>query len=192
MVNEAITVIVPTLGRETLEATLTSVAPQLESLDQIFVIADGENTDVDSLVAGFAKKYPKPVWNYLWEPKVGGWGHPLRNVVLNRHIETTHVWTIDDDDVASDDALDAMRSHFDDPWTIFRMHFGENHPARGITCWRAKFLMKGDIGTPMIFARHCNARFGRSYTGDWTYTEELKAELGDPVWDEKVVCHVRP
>lgn len=191
MSQQGITVIIPTLGRETLGATLKSLASQLNPEDACVVVSEGPNQDVKNLVTHAANLYPEVDWTYTME--YGGcWGHPNRNYVMDNHVHTSHVWTLDDDDVAAESALKSLRAHMDDPWTIFRMIFCEGHFANGVTCWREKQLVAGDIGTPMIFAPLCNARFGLAYMGDFDYALELQEELGDPVWAEDVICLVRP
>lgn len=188
----SITIIVPTLGRPTLHATLGSFAESLTDEDQVVVVADGALRSVREIVEDFDFHY-NGEWIYHWRADfpAGNWGHPLRNNILNWGIQTDYVWTIDDDDAAAPGALDALRSA-EGPWTIFRMQFGPGHPANGITCWREPYLRYGDIGTPMILARPCAARFGNRYEGDWDYAQELQAEYGDPAWDERVIALIRP
>lgn len=143
------------------------------------------------LVTHCANLFPVPDWIYTVEYG-GNWGHPNRNYVMDKHVETSHVWTLDDDDVPAENALRSMRQHMNDPWTIFKMIFCEGHFANGVTCWREKEIKAGDIGTPMIFAPLSDARFGDGYMGDLDYALELQTELGAPVWAEEVVCLVRP
>lgn len=189
--NRGITVVVPTVGRATLSNTLLSVAPQLTSQDAVVVVSEGENLWVQELVAELSSDYPSTDWSYVVE--YGGlWGHPNRNLVMDNYVTTSHVWTIDDDDIATPNAMDHLASHMNDPWTIFRMTFGEGHFACGITCWREPNIVPGDIGTPMIFAPLSNARFGLQYMGDCDYALELQDELGPPVWAEEIVAVIRP
>lgn len=191
MSQQGITVIIPTLGRKTLSNTLGVLAPQLNPEDAVVVVAEGHLQDVKNLVTHCANLFPATDWTYT-EEFGGCWGHPNRNHVMDNHVHTSHVWTLDDDDVPAEHALQSLRAHMDDPWTIFKMIFCEGHFAHGVTCWRKKEIAAGDIGTPMIFAPLSDARFGHAYMGDLQYAEELEQELGPPVWAEEVVCLVRP
>lgn len=190
--REGITVIVPTTGRPSLSATLLSFAGDLCATDAVIVMTDGKQEGASWLVQQYANLYPGPDWACIRASTHGNWGHPLRNEAIERYVETTHVWTIDDDDIAEEGAFRAMREHMGDPWALFRMTFGPGHFANGITCWRFAKPTMGDIGTPMMFAPVCGARFGDCYTGDWDYFKALSSELGDPVMCEEVVAIIRP
>lgn len=178
------------MGRPSLSATLASFAADVRPEDHVVVVSDGGSSYVRLEVELCASRWDGD-WTYHWKPAEGCWGHPLRNSVLNWELDTDYVWSIDDDDVAAPGALDVLRSA-EGPWTIFRMLHGINHPANGIVCWREPSLRHGDIGTPMILARPSNARFGHRYEGDWDYAEDLRAEYGDPAFDERVVAVIRP
>lgn len=190
-VSQGITVIVPTIGRDTLHKTIQSVAPQLRESDALVVVSEGENKNVRQIVKAFSDHYQGFDWGYAYEFGQN-WGHGNRNYILDNHVHTSHVWTIDDDDVATPDAIEAMRAHMDDPWTVFKMRFEEGHFASGLTIWRAPRITPGDIGTPMIFAPLGDARFGLHYMGDLDYAYALQAERGEAVWAEEVVALIRP
>lgn len=188
--REGITVVVPTLGRATLTQTLDSLALQVNPEDCVIVVSEGHDKDVLNLVGDFAQSSIGEEWRYEFD--IGGnWGHTNRNRMFDT-VETSHVWTIDDDDVAAPHAMDALRAHMDDPWTVFKMTFGENSHAKGITCWRWPQITDGDIGTPMIFAPLTDCRFGLEYRGDLKYAQALEALLGKPFWADEVVAIIRP
>lgn len=190
--KKGITVIVPTVGREGLQRTLESFAGDLALEDDVVVIHDGPNHTVGSFVR-LMQGWSDGSWYYLETKEIqGAVGHPLRNRVLDNHVKTTHVWTIDDDDEAAPGALKAMRNHMDDPWTIFKMHFGPGHPASGLTLPASRQIRFGNVGTPMIFAPTTQARFGHHYSGDLDYAAALYSELGEPVWAEETVAIIRP
>lgn len=171
--------------------TLASLTAQLNPEDAVVVISEEKSSYVQDAVRSFSECIPGPDWTYL-QRQGGNWGHTNRNHVLERHVHTTHVWSLDDDDIATDTALKSLRERMGDPWTVFRMSFKEGHFANGLTIWREKKLQHGDIGTPMIFAPLGEARFGEHYSGDFTYAEALMVEHGEPVWSEEVVALIRP
>jgi hypothetical protein len=187
-----ITVIIPTIGRDTLSRAVFSVTDQLTAADTIIVIADGEALEAWNLARDFDLTNTDFTFHYLQQQQQGHFGHPARNHVLDDHIKTGHVWTLDDDDEAAPGALDAMRKHMEDPWTIFKMHYGAGHSAAGLTLPNSHQIRSGNIGTPMIFAPLCRARFGHHYIGDLDYAAELYSELGEPVWADETVAIIRP
>lgn len=188
----AITVIVPTIGRPTLERTLRSFVGDLGPHDEVVVMQDGDLPHVEFLCQGLAREFPLPVWTCAWEEPQGCYGHPLRNLAIEKFVDTSHVWTIDDDDVAAPDAIKTLRKYLQHDFVIFKMEFGPGSHANGIVCWRYKQIMHGDVGTPMIFARKSLSRFGLHYSGDLDYAKGLKALFGEPTWAEETIALIRP
>lgn len=186
---KSITVVVATLGRETLRATLESFGDQLHTDDVVHVCMDGRNDLVRRLCEEMSERYFGR-WFYHEGDNLGYWGHAIRNELLPI-VATDLVWHIDDDDVAAPGALAAMRG-MEATWTVFRMKFMEGSHANGITCWRWKRVARGDIGTPMIVAPPSKARFDLEYGGDIAYAKGLLEEFGEPAWDERVIALIRP
>lgn len=187
---EGITIIIPTIGRPSLADTVGSVVEQLSDRDRVVVLHNGEHSEESAkMVLQFSDKR---IGFLAVETQLGDYGHPARNRVLDRHVHTSHVWSLDDDDIARPGALGAMREHFDDPWTLFRMHFGPGHYASGITLPHSQRIAHGNLGTPMIFAPLTPARFGHHYSGDFDYAYELEQLLGPPVYAADIVATVRP
>ena len=142
--REGITVIVPTIGRASLTDTLASFADDLTTVDAVVVMNDGKNLDTQKTVERFANLFPLPDWIYQYEGiPLGDWGHPLRNIALDLFVETSHIWTLDDDDVAAPGALDALRSSCDVA-SLWRVMF-----TSGTTAW------VGSSTEPSIAPRNC-------------------------------------
>jgi hypothetical protein len=190
--REGITVIIPTIGRVALADTIRSFIYDLTAADDVIVLADGPSHSARNVASSFALGTNTGVRYLERKEPLGHWGHPLRNKALEHHVETTHVWTIDDDDIAALGAIPAMRDHMGDPWTIFRMHFGAGHPASGLTLPNSHQIRWGNIGTPMIFAPWTQARFGHHYSGDLDYAQALYSELGEPVWASETIAIIQP
>lgn len=190
MSRRGITVIVPTVGRETLKDTLVSINEQVNPEDTVYVVGEEFQSEVLNLVSDMADDSDAEEWMYEFR-EGGHWGHANRNAILNK-VDTSHVWTIDDDDLALPGAMKAMREHMDDPWTIFKMTFGAEHHAFGVTLWFQEQVVPGNVGTPMIFAPTSPARFGLEYMGDYAYAKDLQGRFGEPVWAEELVAIIRP
>ena len=187
-----ISILIPTVGRESIRATFDSFGPDLTAEDAVLVGIDGYKPEAVDWLKEAKKKYAGR-WQYVinYSFPMGHTGHPMRNLLLGQVPEGDYIWTIDDDDVAMPGALDVLRQHLSG-WAIFKMTFGEGHYANGLTLWRYGYLMLGDIGTPMILAPKCSARFGSRYEGDWDYALELQRELGNPTFNDEVIAHIRP
>ncbi len=175
-----ISVIVPTLKRPTMQATLFSC-----------IGADDVLVEVD-------------------EVGVGAYGHSLRNKVLDEgHVKEGYVASIDDDDCFLTDAFDVMRAAIAEHpgrWFLFKMVFGNGSHCPGVTVWDRPVIRRGNVGTPMILApSSARARWGvepmtgllgeergPGWLGDFVYAQRLRDELGEPVWIDRTIACVRP
>ena len=187
-----LSIIVPTIGRDSLRATLASIASQWDG-EQVIVIEDGYLGLASSTYDEFAYDFPAGAWCYLGHESMGGYGHGLRNFCLDEQVvEGQWLATIDDDDVYLPGAFAYLREWCCDSPVFFKMNFGPGSHAHGITTWQRQKLLLGEVGTPMILAPVCKARFGLYYDGDLVYAQSLVDEVGEPIWREEVIAEVRP
>lgn len=199
----SLAIIIPTVGRPTLGNTLLSLAPQLQAGDHVVVAADmPDGRDrryvralVQTLVIEDERQFRGATWTFAFpsEP-LGCWGHPSRNIALNMQLETTHVCTIDDDDVYLPGALAVMReAGCRDKPVVFKARWGAGHPAAGVVLWHFPEVRAGNVATPMVvWPSGSAARFGHEYTGDFDFYQGLEAEYGSLYWDEREIVEVRP
>lgn len=208
----ALAIIVPTIGRSTLGATLDSIAADITNTDQVVVVTGKENPDVHALVDEFSTLHDGE-WIYGWpfETVNENVGHGLRNVALDEIITASHVCSIDDDDQYYPGALSLLRAAACDKPVIFKTRWGAAHPANGVELWQERRVCLGNIATPMIVAPVCAARFTPPqeplsdlerwtiaqqgdpwYFADLGWAQQLVAELGAPVWREEFVALIRP
>lgn len=141
--------------------------------------------------------------------RLGAFGDPARNRVLDQGVGTKWAATIDDDDVYLPGAIDAMRDAIRDhggPWFIFQMVGGANSHFPGKIVGSRRQLRLGEIGAPtLLFPSNVRARFkppadthpewpspGDGAFGDYGMALALREELGDPVWVPRVIAMVRP
>ncbi len=157
-------IIVATSGRDTLTRTLASLAPQLEHGDELLVIRNDE----------------------------APWGHATRDEALGR-AKGSHLWFMDDDDIAADLALAEIRiavSKQPDAVHIFRMKQGN------LILWRQPVVRIGNVGTPMMVIPNVPGKLGRwgtVYEADGHFIAETLAIRGDePVFHEQIVALIRP
>lgn len=176
-------VIVPTIGRETLEHTLSSLAPQLQD-DYAVVACDAAAAADAAWVSAVARSYHFHVFLVGSQTKAG---HHATNRVLNTlPSSVTHTWRLDDDDVAMPDALEVLRGAACHRPVFARFQY---HASEAFI-WERPGLVEGNVGSPCILAPRSEARWGDRYEGDFDYAERLVEELGDPFWLDRVVAEV--
>lgn len=162
--NPTFSIIVATSGRKTLTRTLVSLAPQLGHGDELLVIRNNE----------------------------APWGHKTRDEAIHR-ANGTHLWFMDDDDIATDNALTDIRAEVTktpDAVHIFRMTHGN------LTLWQQPVARVGNIGTPMMVIPNVPGRLGRwgeRYEADGFFLLETLQLRGDqPLFHEQIVALIRP
>lgn len=201
-------VIVPTVARPTLERTVRSIVTQERPPDLVVVAVDSTdltvlraaNTLVSAGVTVFSehRMLMGPRIVMMAGPNGSDWGHTPANRALNRigSFGVTHVARLDDDDVYLPGATGWMRDAACDRPVIFRMRFGDNHPASGLELPHGALgneLRHGNVGTPMVLAPLTDCRYGQGdYSGDFTYVQALVDSLGEPIWRPECVTLVRP
>lgn len=173
-----ISFIVPTIGRDSLIKTLTSI--NAREGDEIIVIGNvrgREETADDGVTTRFVAC-----------PPGGDWGHTERNAaaLLARCPYIAH---IDDDDWYAPEAralmADAIETTPDRP-VLFRMRY-----PNGITLWDRPELRCGNVGTPMILIPNVPERLGqfRPFVGgDCAYLEEMKWDRSEIVWRPEIIA----
>lgn len=158
-----LSVIIPTIGRESLQAALSSC----ETADEVIVV---ENHDGD----------------HGYQARTRGMAQATG----------THLAFLDDDDIYTPDAVDAMREAACDRPVIFRM----DDPLHGVI-WRRPELTFGNVGTPMFLVPNDPRRLGvwephvpglKQPGGDFTFITGCVDRMGAPVWREETVAIVDP
>lgn len=200
MAAPRLSIIVPTIGRPTLEATLRSIADQWDG-EQVIVLSHRGQEEAAEIFRATAPSVlidGSPAWTFAGVPDHGDnfYGHDLRNLAATGLAVGSHVATIDDDDVYLDGALEALADAVtsDAPVTVFKAKWGPGHPASGVELWHTKDPAKGNVATPMICAVRSSARWGTDYFGDYEYATQLLALYPRETWawDERLIALVRP
>lgn len=175
----SITFIVPTLGRESLGATLKSI--KARPGDEILVI--GNVRDSESLIDDIT-------FRSISHPPGGDYGHTERNFATP-FAKGRYICHIDDDDIYAPGTravlADAIEGTPDRP-VIFRMR-----APNGVTLWQEKVIRCGNVGTPTFLLPNKQEMFGRwepFVGGDCAFLEGCKWKAEDYVWREEVICLV--
>lgn len=159
-----LSVIIPTVGRPTLQRTLESVTSQLRSGDEVITLMDDTGDSGNS-----PRDRAKP--------------------------SGTHVWYLDDDDVATPEALTFLRrmaAKDEHSMWVFRMIQPD-----GEILWRDRVLKPGNVGTPCVLIPN------RFPLPRWTQANdelifsdirwiEKVAKSYNVEWSEDIVARIRP
>lgn len=177
-----ISVIIPTIGRETLARALDSIIPQLLEGDEIQLVHDG-STPIEGL--------PECVKQSVL-PGVGAYkGNPARDQGIAL-ASGTHLMFCDDDDSFKPDALKTARKiakKFPTTPTIFRVQFGEEF------IFNTRLFAAGNVsGIGFLVPRDERIPGWQRYNSqceiaDFLWMQGIAEALGtEPVFNEAVVA----
>lgn len=194
MTAPTFSIIVPTIMRDSLPATLHSIRHAGAGQgDEVLVVVDaahrdgyapaGFNDAVAALVAdGVSVRILQP------DEARGGWGGPARNYGVGL-ARGSHLLFIDDDDQYRPGAIDQVRAMVaDNPET---MHVWRMKARGGRVLWTRPVLRVGNIGTPMFCVpRHAAGRWTERYEGDFDFALSSYQNMNDQdclAWHEAVL-----
>lgn len=182
MARASISIVIPSIGRDTLGDALKSCA----DADEVILVFDDAVGRDNSLY--------RPHPNIRVTGVVGGdMGYTARNLGMAL-ASSSHIGFLDDDDVFLPDAFTIMREHaVADRPTVFRM----DHPAS--IFWRDPHLQYGNVGTPMILVPNTPSQLGvweehaEGIGGDYRFLKGCCVKMGhNPKWVSEVTSVVRP
>lgn len=182
-----LTVLLPTVGRDTLKRSVESIKRQLRDGDELWILADGFAGEATWELAGG----PVKLIDIEGGPH-NDWGHTPRNKTLPK-IRSGYVVHFDDDDTMADDALNQVRQaiarHNGDMF-LFQMRRED-----GTIIPVGEELKRGNVGTPM-FVHPANISVGvfeSIYGGDFDFIAGTVAANPScqPRWVPHVICNIR-
>lgn len=177
-----LSVIVPTIGRETLARAVDSAS----GADEVVVVVDE---------AKYNGQVSLPLPARVLRVRGGDRGYTARTVGMAA-ATGTHLAFLDDDDVYTPGAIDAMREAIEvnpERPIIFRMV----DPLHGVL-WHDPVLRFANVGTPMIVVPNDPEKLGEwapheaERGGDFTFVKGCVEKMGEPVWRSEIVARVRP
>lgn len=186
-IDDALTIVIPTIGRSSVKETLDSIAPQLEMFDQVFVIGDGVYPEVKKLVKNYGIQY-----GYFEIP--GGphhdWGARARNFGVDL-AKKAYITFMDDDDQYLPGAFKLIKAAIQEkpgyPF-MFRMIHGKD------MLWKNNDLCIGNVSSQMVAVPNIKNKLGRfteRYEGDFDFIRST-ADFYFPdynpfIWREEVI-----
>lgn len=177
----SLSVIIPTIGRESLQRVLEQVCPQLQDDDEVVVVADGPVPRAAEIAASFPVRYFEHGPTHVW-------GNAQRNFGI-KMARGTHLYFLDDDDQSLPGALQTIREKVaDEPKRIhlFRMHHG------GGILWARPEVCMGNVSTQMIVVPNDSfvAQWPDVYAGDLMFLFYCLEKRGnnDVCWHEEIIA----
>jgi glycosyltransferase involved in cell wall biosynthesis len=184
-----ITIIIPTIGRQSLVESLAAFRGQLRADDEVLLLSDG-----------VANKFVRNAWESSGLPgrliefsdgPHNDWGHSIRNQALQQ-VRSGYVIHFDDDDVYAPNGVEVVRDAITKNGLglyVFRFRY-----SGGRVHWSEPVIRFGNIGTPMI-VHPVGIQLGRwtpHYGGDFDFFDETRRlNPGLPVkWREEIVATV--
>lgn len=179
-----VSVVLPTLGRPTLERTLASCA----GADQVVLVLD--TAQGGTLPCEITPNVTFSKGNFGVRGGHAGRAHGISLAT------GTHVCFMDDDDEYVPGAFDLMREHAADVPVIFRV----DHDVHGVI-WRDPSIWFGNVTTQQYLVPNRPELFGEwtpiqptwaQPGGDCSFIEQTVENFGGVVWREEVIARLRP
>jgi len=139
-------VLIATTGRPSLQNMLESLIPQLRACDHISIVFDDAKAEDSPFVRKIQESATSVCKIHIHEqsPKLGSWGHGIRNEYAKRLERTDFVMHADDDDTYVENAFDKLRSLCKRNLCLYIAKMNR----RGIVFPMYDYIKEGEIGTP--------------------------------------------
>jgi len=177
-----LSIILPTVGRNTLGRTIESLVRQpLDPDDEVLVIGGPASTVEPMLPSSMT---------YLPSLPGRNWGCLERTIGL-RYATGTHLAFIDDDDTWTPIARSAIRTAMIETPSVpvlFRMRYLD-----GRELWTKPVLKVGNVSTQMILIPNDPSRLGRwtrRREGDYDFLASMRWSPTDIVWRSEVIAEI--
>lgn len=190
-----LSVVIPTIGRDTLAVTLDSLRAQPESAGlEVLVVADTFGNYTNQLLS--ARAYVQDE-GFSWLEHDAGLhcvGQPQRTHGM-KHATAPWIWFSQDDNIAAEDALASIELAID-AQPHRRPLFFRMQTSWGETVWRSRELTLGNIDADcLVFPRELAQRleWGLRYEGDFDAAcRASQLSGGDVGWVDEIVSVARP
>ena len=180
----SLSIIIPTVGRNSLAATLASIARQeIQADDDVLLIGAGPQPDAAETFA--ASGLPG---RYRQMPRGNDWGASERNWAMP-YAYGDFLAFMDDDDVYTPGAFSAMRTADPAALNVYRMH------GRRRVLWREPRLRIGNVSTQMLVVANRPAilgQWGHRREGDYDFAASTASKIGRVTFHETIIARIRP
>lgn len=162
-----ISIIIPTIGRHSILATMLSVHHQLGAGDEILVVGDGSQPWTKDLIETAGPKY-----QYMETVMTKRWGDPQRAVGM-AVAKGDYLAFMDDDDVYLPGALDSMRRAVQEDGSdffLFKIKYFDR------LLWETHDIVAGNVSSQMVLIRNQKDRLGL-WAPDWNSVDKRGGDL---------------
>lgn len=184
-----LSIITPTLGRESLKAMLDSLLPQLTQGDEVLVIGDGPRPRAGEICAS----YGNPIIKYWEIPLVMNFGNPQRNEAI-KIAKCTHIHFLDDDDRSVDGAIATIKkvaAEFPGRPLMFKMPYSNSNSI----IWRNPVVQVANVSGQMFVVPNDKGRLGKwsgKYAADYDFISSTCLLYPDKensvVWRDEIIA----
>jgi glycosyltransferase involved in cell wall biosynthesis len=177
-------IVTPTISRPTLVRALRSAV--LAPGDEWLVIGDGSQPEAEALVAALNV----PGMHYIEGPETHTFGNAQRDSGMSLAAADYFLF-LDDDDVFTPGALEAVRRQMAGVPAMFRMHHN------GGVIWREQVIAPGNTGGSMFCVPNVPGKFGRwgdsqAYTSDQQFMLATMKHWPTLVWSGEIIVECNP
>lgn len=190
-----ITVVVPTVGRESLKKTLVSLGWQRwRKDDQILIVGDGRQDRAREMVQSDSR------FTYVEVPGPGNsWGHSVRNEVNRLGLATgSHIVNLDDDDILVQDAVSTICEEIEKtPNVPLLFQMDARNRGLGFVWSKPWGIVDRNVSSACIVTPNVKEKLGRwdetKYNGDLSFVQETVGLYSGAVrWVPFVTTICRP
>lgn len=172
-------VVLTTVGRDTLQRMVDSIAPQLKRWDYLTILWDCQPIalQINSKCQVISLLNPEPL---------GYWGHASRTKWQSM-LPGDYLMNGDDDDVFLPGAMDKIREVCtEEKLYVFKMIYAEHE------IWKTQVIDLGNIGTPCgVYPPKNLPSWDLTYGGDCQFYKKLSTQL--PVqFVDHIIYEVKP
>lgn len=181
--DTSVSIIIPTIGRDTLARLISEIVPQMEIGDEVLVVGDGNVPSARLIAEGV-----DPRVRYLEHGPTKDWGHGLRNFAMPL-ARGRYIMTLDDDDRFRSNGLATIRkavSEAPNRPLIFRLMHDTG------VIWEEKVIRECNVSTQMYVIPNVRERlgiWGNRYQGDLDFITSTLALYpeGSALWREELL-----
>lgn len=196
MRRPTISVIIPSIARKSLIDSIASLADQSDpSLIEPIIVFDSHRPappDFGDLLMRLAAF--RDAWHFVRSYTLDAGHHCSGNCQRNYGMLQAKgklLAFLDDDDIWSPSAQDAIEQHAKDRPVVFRMRYND-----GRVLWRSTEIVEGNVGTPMIVVPNDPYKLGtwsERYEADFDFLLEMSSLYDGRVdWRTDVIAEIRP
>lgn len=154
----SISIITPTIGRDSLRTMLNGLVPQLETGDEVLIIGDGPQPNAKKIVDEIKSSFIR-----YWEiPLIRNFGNPQRNLAISE-AKGDYLMFVDDDDTVHDDGIRKVKKAAKKNPGLLLM-FKMMH--EGIELWRTPKVECGNVSGQMFVVPNVKGKIG-TWSGNY-------------------------